>query len=111
MPLLRDHRADRLRVVDRFPAPGSTENYPLPSAHQSVADWVAFDKCAATADTSAPALDLIENDQVAETTIEKWTGCRGVELWTQRGGVHRPRPNDGVWARAIYGWLAAHPKP
>jgi polyhydroxybutyrate depolymerase len=97
----------------------SFESYdasPAPSAHQSVADWVTFDKCNPTADGSAPALDLIEDEETmeeagAETTIEKWTGCRGVELWTMRGARHVPQPHHPLWARAIYGWLAAHPKP
>src|SRR5450432_1993411 len=88
----------------------------LPSAHQSAADWAAFDHCGSTTDTSAPPRDLVEGgfrDDVpdAETTTERWTGCRGVELWTMRGARHVPRPRQPLWARSIYAWLAAHPKP
>jgi polyhydroxybutyrate depolymerase len=105
---------------ERVPYDGVTQRgptaIPIPSAHQSAANWVAFDKCVSNPDTSAPALDLLENGlgsdaPEAETTIEKWTGCRGVELWTMRGASHVPRPHQPLWARTIYGWLAAHPKP
>jgi polyhydroxybutyrate depolymerase len=89
---------------------------PLPSAHQSASTWASFDKCAATPDTSAPPRDLIEGSlrddaPDAETTTERWTGCRGVELWTMRGEGHVPHPRQPIWARTIYDWLAAHPKP
>ena len=88
----------------------------LPSAHQTASDWAAFDKCDATPDSSAPPRDLVEGgfrDDVpdAETTTERWTGCRGVELWTMRGAGHVPRPRQPLWGRTIYDWLAAHPKP
>jgi polyhydroxybutyrate depolymerase len=91
--------------------PGAT-----PSAHQSVADWVAFDGCRPGADTSSPALDLVLNEGSsgfpdAETTIEKWSGCRGVELWTMRGAKHVPHLSEPFWARTVYAWLVAHPKP
>jgi polyhydroxybutyrate depolymerase len=67
------------------------------SAHQSARDWVAFDHCDATPDASAPPRDLVAGgfrDDVpdAETTTERWTGCRGVELWTMRGAGHAPGP-------------------
>ena len=85
-------------------------------AHGAVAVWAAADKCGPTPETSGPAIDLIQDEDSAypggaETTIEKWTGCRGVELWTMRGGRHVPRPHQPFWARTIYAWLAAHPKP
>jgi polyhydroxybutyrate depolymerase len=88
----------------------------LPSAHQTASAWAAFDHCDPTPDTSAPPRNLVEGgfrDDVpdAETTTERWTGCRGVELWTLRGGGHVPKPRQPLWARTIYDWLAAHPKP
>jgi polyhydroxybutyrate depolymerase len=88
----------------------------LPSARQSASDWAAFDHCDPTTDTSAPPRDLVEGgfrDDVpdAETTTERWTGCRGVELWTMRGTRHVPRPRQPLWACTIYDWLASHPKP
>jgi polyhydroxybutyrate depolymerase len=88
----------------------------LPSAHQTAADWAAFDKCDPKSDTSAPPRDLVEGGfrydvPDAETTTERWTGCRGVELWTMRGAGHVPHPRQPMWARTIYDWLASHPKP
>jgi polyhydroxybutyrate depolymerase len=84
------------------------------SAHDSVADWVQFDRCQATADSSGTPLDLISDEDPAvgaETTIEKWSGCRGVELWTMHGGPHNPDRNQPIWATTLYQWLMAHPKP
>ena len=88
----------------------------LPSAHQSASVWAAFDNCDATPDTSGPPRDLVEagfrtDAAEAETTTERWTGCRGVELWTMRGAGHVPRPHQPLWGRTIYDWLASHPKP
>jgi polyhydroxybutyrate depolymerase len=94
-------------------APGQSR---LPSAHQTVRDWADFDRCDATPDTSAPARNLIEGGLRSdapddETTTERWTGCRGVELWTMRGAGHVPLPRQPLWGRTIYDWLASHPKP
>ena len=89
----------------------------LPSAHQSASDWAAFDHCDPKPDTSStPPRDLVAGslrDDVpdAETTTDRWTGCRGVELWTMRGAGHVPNPRQPTWGRTIYDWLAAHPKP
>jgi polyhydroxybutyrate depolymerase len=88
----------------------------VPSARQSAIDWAVFDHCAPTPDTSDPPRNLVESgfrDDVpdAETTTERWTGCRGVELWTMRGARHVPIPHQPLWARTIYDWLASHPKP
>jgi polyhydroxybutyrate depolymerase len=84
------------------------------SAHQSIADWIAFDGCDSHPQAGEPPLDLIsdENPPVgAETTKEIWGGCRGVELWTMHGGFHSPHLQRPNWARAILSWLLAHPKP
>jgi polyhydroxybutyrate depolymerase len=84
------------------------------SAHQAVADWVGFDRCGAEMDVPGPALDLAVNEDPfvgAETTRERWSGCRGVELWTIHGGSHDPQLQRPAWGRAIVGWLLAHPKP
>jgi polyhydroxybutyrate depolymerase len=99
-------------------APTGPDDHRVPSAHQSVADWVALDHCDPTPDTSAPPRDLLQDTSEgasggpdAETTTERWTGCPGVELWTMHGARHVPRVNQPLWAQSIYGWLAAHPKP
>jgi polyhydroxybutyrate depolymerase len=84
------------------------------SAHQSVQDWIAFDGCDAHSRSADPPLDLVSDESPplgAETTREIWSGCRGVELWTVHGGAHSPQLQRPTWARAIIGWLLAHPKP
>ncbi len=102
---------------DTVPYAGKAAGAPgakLPSAHQSASDWAVFDHCEATPDTSVPPRDLVAGgfgDSDAETTTERWTGCRGVELWTIRGGGHVARPHQPLWGRTIYDWLASHPKP
>ncbi len=86
----------------------------LKSAHATVADWTLFDRCAPDADRSRPALDLVSDEQPsvgAETTIEKWDGCRGVELWTVRGGPHSPQYRQPQFSHLLGEWLLAHPKP
>jgi polyhydroxybutyrate depolymerase len=90
----------------------------LKSARATVEDWVAFDGCGGAPDTSAPPRDLIDGEWpppgpggTAETTIDRWTGCRGVELWTVHGGVHSPRFRQPALARALGSWLLSHPRP
>jgi polyhydroxybutyrate depolymerase len=87
---------------------------PVVSAHQAVSDWVKFDGCAPLPDTSTPSMDLVGDEQPqgpAETTVEKWAGCRGVELWTMHGARHSPSLNYPAWPTAIFDWLMTHPKP
>jgi polyhydroxybutyrate depolymerase len=82
-----------------------------PSARQTALDWVALDRCELRVDTSAPARDLLSDVDGAETSTERWGGCRGVELWTLHGAPHVPRPRQPDFARALVGWLLEHPKP
>jgi len=114
--VLQIHGTDDELVPYGGMAHGTSGQPRLPSARETASDWATFDHCDATTDTSAPPRDLIEGglrDDVpdAETTTERWTGCRGVELWTMRGTGHVPRPRQPMWGRTIYDWLAAHPKP
>jgi polyhydroxybutyrate depolymerase len=85
----------------------------FPGAVQSTADWVKFDSCTPTGDTSSPPFDLDTSLAGAETDITKWSGCKqstAVELWTINGGGHIPvfGPNFGP---DVAPWLLAHPKP
>lgn len=85
----------------------------LPSAEATVAGWASKNGCQATADRSAPNLDLEANIDGAETTVARHTGCRSggaAELWTLRGGGHTPSFLRPTWAQAIWGFLKAHPK-
>ena len=85
-----------------------------PSARESVAGWAKKNGCAAMpTDTSAPPLDLDAGLAGAETTVEKWTGCKpdgAAELWTIKGGMHLPNFRQPVWPEALWGWLSAHAK-
>ena len=48
-----------------------------PSAKTTVMDWVTFDGCSTTADTSAPPLDLDSRLAGSETTVTRYaTGCK-----------------------------------
>ena len=93
---------------------GQIQNHAYPSAATTVSDWVTFDGCSATADTSSPALDLDTGLAGAETTVTKYaSGCKPgghAELWTITGGVHIPQFNASFSAGAI-DFLFAHPKP
>ncbi len=83
-------------------------------AHVTVSNWVALDHCATAVDTSAPPMDLIADEEPAvgaETSVERWGGCRGVELWTIHGGAHSPDFHRPDLARTLGAWLLAHPKP
>jgi polyhydroxybutyrate depolymerase len=86
-----------------------------PSAHDSVAGWADKNGCAAMpTDTTQAPVDLEKNLPGAETTKEKWTGCKpggAAELWTIHGGVHLPIWNQPAWPEAMWAWFAAHPKP
>jgi polyhydroxybutyrate depolymerase len=82
--------------------------------HATVSDWIAFDHCATSADISAPHIDLVADEEPAigaETSVERWGDCRGVELWTIRGGRHSPEFHQPELASTLGAWLLAHPKP
>lgn len=94
---------------------GSTSpTFPTPSAKQSVLDWVEFDGCQPTEDTSAPPRDLDKDLAGAESTGLRWSaGCKGgtaVELWTIAGGGHIPSLTDD-FRKGLVDFLLAHPKP
>jgi polyhydroxybutyrate depolymerase len=85
----------------------------FPSAATSVGDWVTFNKCEATADTSATPLDLESTLAGNETTITSYTGCQsgtGVTLWTIPGGSHIPTFTAN-FIPGVLDFLYAHPKP
>jgi hypothetical protein len=64
------------------------------------------DGCGAT-DDSAPPLDLESSISGAETTVRKWTNCRGgrVELWTIHSGDHIPNLTS-EFATDVYRFLS-----
>ena len=91
---------------------GSIGASTYPSAETSVADWVAFNKCGTTADTSAAPLDLVTALPGSETHITSYTGCQagtGVALWTMEGGSHVPN-FSADFIPGVMDFLYAHPK-
>lgn len=89
-------------------------NWPgTPPVRDSPVFWAAHDGCGATSDTTTPPMDLDTALAGAETTVEKWTGCKDgtdVELWVVRGADHHPTFGT-AWAPAAWTWLSAHAKP
>jgi polyhydroxybutyrate depolymerase len=85
-----------------------------PSAPTTVSDWVAFDGCSSTPDTSAPPLDLDSMLAGSETTVTSYaTGCQPgghAELWSIQGGSHVPSLSTS-FTPAVVDFLLAHPKP
>ncbi|MFS8065523.1 MAG: alpha/beta hydrolase family esterase, partial [Byssovorax sp.] len=83
-----------------------------PSAETSVADWITFNKCGTTPDTSAAPLDLETTLAGSETKITSYTGCQagtGVALWTMDGGSHIPTISQS-FIPGVMDFLYAHPK-
>jgi polyhydroxybutyrate depolymerase len=84
-----------------------------PSAAQTVAQWVAHDRCATTA-TDAPALDLVSDLPGAETAVREYVqGCAGgaaVRSWTVNGGKHVPALGP-AFAPAMLDFLLSRAKP
>lgn len=82
-----------------------------PGAKASTSAWAARNGCQEkpSADKN---LDLDLLVPFAETTVQRWSGCKGgaAELWTTWGGDHFLKPKKDVAARLI-GWLLNHPKP
>ncbi|MCI0537423.1 MAG: hypothetical protein L0Z50_19585 [Verrucomicrobiales bacterium] len=87
---------------------------PHPGALESIALWARYNGCAdATTDTDASLkLDLAVTSAL-DTVVTRYTKSPpggAVELWTIRGGQHRPTVSPG-FAASVVDWLLAHPKP
>lgn len=93
---------------------GGTTVAPFPSAQETITDWVTFDGCDATPDTSAPPLDLDTGLMGNESTVQRWAaGCMpggAAELWTIEGGGHIPAIS-ATFTETVIQFLLAHPKP
>jgi polyhydroxybutyrate depolymerase len=85
-----------------------------PGAKATVSSWATIDGCSATADTSAPPLDLDTMLAGSETTVIKYAaGCKPgghAELWSIQGGSHIPSLTT-TFTPAVLDFLFAHPKP
>ncbi len=95
-------------------AGASTTEGAFPSAPTTASDWALLDKCSATADTSAPPIDLDLSQAGSETTVTKYDqGCAAgghAELWTINGGTHVPMLTP-AFDTDVIDFLFAHPKP
>lgn len=100
---------------DAVPYDGGTNmGWTIPSALLSVQFWAGIGGCSSTPDQSAPNMDLEVNLGGSETTVTRFPSCKpggAAELWTIRGGSHIPVFPRSVWANAVWGWFASHPKP
>jgi len=96
-----------------IPQLGSGKVVPYPGATTSVSDWVTLDGCSATADTTAPPLDLDSVLPGDETTVTKYDGCKPgghAELWSIMGGSHIPNLSAAFTPDLIQ-FLYDHPRP
>jgi polyhydroxybutyrate depolymerase len=86
----------------------------FPSAPTTVSDWVTFDGCSSTPDTTAPPLDLDLAIPGNATTVTRYaTGCKPgghAELWTMVGSEHIPDISTAFTPDVIQ-YLYQHPKP
>lgn len=87
---------------------------PFPGALESIALWAGYNGCAdATTDTDASLkLDLTVGSAL-DTVVTQYAKSPpggAVELWTIRGGEHRPTVSP-VFVGSVVDWLLAHPKP
>lgn len=93
---------------------GAIAGHAFPSAPTTIADWVTFDGCSSTPDTSSPSLDLDSMLAGNETDVTRYpTGCQPgghAELWSIQGGSHIPSLSAS-FTPAVVDFLLAHPKP
>jgi polyhydroxybutyrate depolymerase len=92
---------------------GTNAGHTYPSAPTTVSDWVTFDGCSATPDTTSPPLDLDSSLPGDETTVTKYGSCKAgghAELWTINGGAHVPLLSTAFTPDVIQ-FLYDHPRP
>jgi polyhydroxybutyrate depolymerase len=101
-------------VIDSYTADGGLVPHTFPGVTTSVADWVTFDGCGTTPDTTSPPLDLDSVLLGDETTVTKYAGgCKPgghAELWTIVGGAHVPNLSQAFTPDVIQ-FLYDHPRP
>lgn len=89
-------------------------SYPgKPPVHTTSEYWAHLDGCSATSDSTSPPLDLDFELPGAETTVEKWPGCKSgsdVELWLIQGAPHHPSFQRPAFPNMLLNWMNAHAK-
>lgn len=86
---------------------------PYPGARQTAESWAALNGCVLDPNAALPALDLVPENDGAETSVESWAqDCRGngeVQLWTMHDEPHIPDIGPS-FTRAVLDFLLAHEK-
>jgi polyhydroxybutyrate depolymerase len=91
------------RVFDR-PMPE------YPSTKDTMAMWLDKDACGPGAQPAPAPIDFDENVPGVDTQPVSYRGCKDgvtVDLWTEAGGSHLPRPSHAGLV-AIAAWMTAH---
>ena len=88
---------------------------PYPGTRDTVQTWARKNGCSLRTTSAGPALDLDASPKApgAETVRERFADCPqsgAVELWMMHGSTHEPEVS-GDFARALWAFLEAHPKP
>jgi polyhydroxybutyrate depolymerase len=96
---------------DAVPYAGDDEQ---PGAVGSLELWSSYNDCEIGRTPASPDhIDIVASVAGAETRVEQVLACPpGIahELWSMEGVGHAPAWSDG-YARDVFAWLAAHPKP
>jgi polyhydroxybutyrate depolymerase len=92
---------------------GDIDGVAYPSAATTTAQWVGYNRCAATG-RDAPALDLVTDLPAAETSVRTYVqGCAAgstVQEWTINGGTHVPNLGP-AFAPAVTDFLLSQTHP
>ena len=91
------------RVFDR-PVPE------YPATKDTMAMWLDKDACGPGAQPAPAPIDFDENVPGVDTQPVSYRGCKDgvtVDLWTEAGGSHLPRPTHAGLV-AIAAWMTAH---
>jgi len=92
-------------------AAGEFRGQRLPGATDIAATWAERNGCGATADTTAPPLDLDLDQAASETSLARFSGCKNpsaVELWTMAGTGHIPSNLAPDFPARIWSFLETH---
>ena len=83
----------------------------MPSAMETVTDWISLNGCTANSLTDGTAFDFVTDVAGAETTPKVATCPTGVkvEFWSMAGVPHTPK-FDSTFATRVFDWIVANPK-
>lgn len=105
--------ADATVLYDGATESGEFFKHPYPGARETVERWRKHSGCTGAVTSDRPPLGLFGGEGGEETKRQAATGCPknvAVELWTIEDGLHIP-PANRMFGAAVWGWMAAHPKP